>query len=75
MTPLCAVCLRNNTQVALRLLQAGAGSKVNFPDNTGSIALHYAARFGNIQVMKDLIDKGTQSIMVNHILIMLATIV
>ena len=58
MTPLCAVCLQNNSQVAFRLLEARAGLKVNLADNRGSIPLHYAARFGNTDVMEALIEKG-----------------
>ncbi|KAK2161285.1 hypothetical protein LSH36_119g07020 [Paralvinella palmiformis] len=65
MTPLCAVCLQNNSQVAFRLLEAGAGLKVNLADNRGSIPLHYAARFGNTDVMEALIEKGSELNVIN----------
>ena len=56
MTPLNAVCNRNHSAVARLFIEAG--SKVNMADRSDCYPLHYAARNGDNDIVKLLLDNG-----------------
>ena len=57
MTPICSVCYHGNLEIADMLLKSGA--RVNIADDKKTLPLHYAARNGNLQLVEELIKRGT----------------
>ncbi len=57
MTALCSACHNNNLTAAQVLLKSG--SRVNIADAKKSLPLHYAARNGNVTLVKTLLKHGT----------------
>ena len=56
MTPLCAVCIRDNTEMGQLLIEAGA--RANIPDNRKNLPIHYTARNKNATLTASLLDHG-----------------
>ena len=56
MTPLCAVAIQDDTNVARYLIQVGA--RVHISDQQNNMPIHYTARNGNAVLTKLLIDAG-----------------
>ena len=55
-TPLIYAAMNNNFEMARILVELG-NADINFTDNTGASALHYACKKGNVGLVKYLLEK------------------